>query len=1012
MRKQKSARFLYVFRIGVLLVLLVSTLAIPQNASAAIPAGYSEYYIPGGTDQLFALLRDIDNAPELGNATVFGTSVGTCTTGTIPAGGVGPCNYMHNVTTVSISSDGVTVYYDHWENGYGNGSTGNDEIYLANKGDVLTFESSSIIVPRNPTDTCTSTNPNGATTACYDGRDRMYIAGGAVSVAQAFWPEATGTVFANAWEVYPVKPYQISYTIPVGEDLSGAPLNYTDFTDVFVIVQATQDNTNIQINDPGSAGIEVNINLNRGEVTELFHIDAGTTVLATAPVQTQFVVGQPNGGIASDSRSYTAVPSGLWSSSYYGPVPSFDLGSATDGFTDVFLYNPTASALTINYEDNLGSGSFSIPANSARSYEELTGRYVPTDSALYLESADGTTNFWAIGSVNTEDPTYNYGFTFIPPDLLTQEYFISWAPGTTDLSDNGSPVFVTPIEDNTTIYVDFSPTDGIVDIPPFTLNRIEMQRIFDPDNDNTGMHIWATGPIAVVWGEDANAAATVNPYIDAGYTILPLNVDWIDAVVVLDKTADPQVIPPGAGQTSVFTLVINSDVFGIDDVFVEDILPDSWAYVSGSTTITLPGGGILIGTIADPDISGQTLTWDNFPIDPLDMNPNETLVIEFSGITTATPPDNYSINEAIVTGSRGNETFTSSDTATIRVSDLSIEKTSSAGGTTAPGEPITYTIEVTNVGNSTQNNIVVNDPLPVGTTYVANSTVVTSGVVTRDNIPGGTNPDLLDGMPPNQVLTGDDFDLPIGESMTITFQVVVNDPVPIGQTDVVNTVAVTSDEQPDPLEDTAVDLLPPDPIDDPGDPGDGGRGGGGGAASGLAGFIPVTGFAPDRVTDLSGLPVTRYHAANGVTLEVPALKLNIPIVGVPKQDNTWDVNWLLNQAGWLEGTAFPGFSGNSVLTSHVTLSYGQAGPFANLHKLKVGDMVFVHAFGNLYIYGINSIQKLDATDPSILRHEEKSWLTLVTCADYDENAGTYAKRLVVRAEFLQAQPERWWYSWP
>ena len=135
MRKQKSARFLYVFRIGVLLVLLVSTFATPQNASAAIPAGYSEYYIPGGTDQLFALLRDIDNDPELGNATVFGTSVGTCTTGTIPAGGVGPCNYMHNVTTVSISSDGVTVYYDHWENGYGTGSTGNDEIYVANEGD-------------------------------------------------------------------------------------------------------------------------------------------------------------------------------------------------------------------------------------------------------------------------------------------------------------------------------------------------------------------------------------------------------------------------------------------------------------------------------------------------------------------------------------------------------------------------------------------------------------------------------------------------------------------------------------------------------------------------------------------------------------------------------------------------------------------------------------------------------------------------------------------------------------
>ena len=248
MEKQKIIHFLCDCRIGVLLlVLLFSTFAMPQNASAAVPAGYSEYYIPGGTDQLFQILKEIDNDPNLGTALGGG---GTC---------IGAdCNRMHNVTTVSIASDGVTVYYDHWENGYGTGNTGYDEIYVANAGDVLTFESGNILVPRSPAATCPgSTNPNGATSACYDGRDRMYVAGGAVSVAQAFWPEVTGTVFANAWEVYPVKPYQINYTIPVGEDLSGAPLNYTDFTQVFVIVQATQDNTNVQINEPRFAGVEL-----------------------------------------------------------------------------------------------------------------------------------------------------------------------------------------------------------------------------------------------------------------------------------------------------------------------------------------------------------------------------------------------------------------------------------------------------------------------------------------------------------------------------------------------------------------------------------------------------------------------------------------------------------------------------------------------------------------------------------------------------------------------------------
>jgi LPXTG-site transpeptidase (sortase) family protein len=149
-----------------------------------------------------------------------------------------------------------------------------------------------------------------------------------------------------------------------------------------------------------------------------------------------------------------------------------------------------------------------------------------------------------------------------------------------------------------------------------------------------------------------------------------------------------------------------------------------------------------------------------------------------------------------------------------------------------------------------------------------------------------------------------------------------------------------------------------------------------------------------------------------VTLEVPVLKLKLPVVGLPRKDNTWDVTWLLNQAGWLEGSAFPGFSGNSVLTSHVTLPYGQPGPFADLHKLKLGDKAFVHAFGNLYVYEIKSIEKMDATKPSILPHEGKPWLTLITCADYDEQTGTYLKRLVVKAALVQAGPERWWTNWP
>lgn len=41
----------------------------------------------------------------------------------------------------------------------------------------------------------------------------------------------------------------------------------------------------------------------------------------------------------------------------------------------------------------------------------------------------------------------------------------------------------------------------------------------------------------------------------------------------------------------------------------------------------------------------------------------------------------------------------------------------------------------------------------------------------------------------------------------------------------------------------------------------------------------------------------------------------------------------------------------------------------------------------------------------VLKHEEKPWLTLVTCKDYDEKSGTYRNRVVVRAALVWVDPE-------
>jgi hypothetical protein len=346
-------RFIMVLKFALPVLMLLVAVAPAQPASAAIVAGYSEYFLPGSADQLFAILAD-------NNTGISGT--------------------LHNVITIPVATDNVTVYYDHWENGYGSGVTGNDESYPASQGTVLTFTSDVPGAGHSGMNDCAgSTFPaggaGGAAAHCYDGRDRIYVVGGAVSVAQAFWPTSTGSVYANAWEVYPVKPYATSYTVPAGEDLYGAPRNYIDFQNVYLLIQATQDGTVLNVDNknpsPGRSQAQdiVNLSLDKGEATQIYDVWAGTTVTANLPVQVQFIVGRQNANW--DSRSHTAVPTSLWDSQYYSPVPSH----ATDS-TDVnlYIYNPTASSLTINYQDTTGSGSFTLPANSTRSYREMVGR--------------------------------------------------------------------------------------------------------------------------------------------------------------------------------------------------------------------------------------------------------------------------------------------------------------------------------------------------------------------------------------------------------------------------------------------------------------------------------------------------------------------------------------------------------------------------------------------------------------------------------------------------------------
>jgi LPXTG-site transpeptidase (sortase) family protein len=168
--------------------------------------------------------------------------------------------------------------------------------------------------------------------------------------------------------------------------------------------------------------------------------------------------------------------------------------------------------------------------------------------------------------------------------------------------------------------------------------------------------------------------------------------------------------------------------------------------------------------------------------------------------------------------------------------------------------------------------------------------------------------------------------------------------------------------------------------------------------------LPATGFAPGRVTGLPEQPAELdYVNLSGLWLQIPRLGVGMSIVGIPLADEGWDLTWLSNQAGWLEGTAYPTWAGNTALTAHAYTPDGLPGPFAHLADLRWGDQVILQAFGQEYVYEVRQVRTVRPTDLSVLRHEELAWVTLLTCGVYDETTDSYRTRVAVRAVLIEVR---------
>lgn len=166
--------------------------------------------------------------------------------------------------------------------------------------------------------------------------------------------------------------------------------------------------------------------------------------------------------------------------------------------------------------------------------------------------------------------------------------------------------------------------------------------------------------------------------------------------------------------------------------------------------------------------------------------------------------------------------------------------------------------------------------------------------------------------------------------------------------------------------------------------------------------LPQTGFAMGRSTQLPEQAVA--YVDTDLRLSIPSQGVDARIVGVPAADGDWDVSWLGRQAGHLQGTAWPTWVGNSVVTGHVWNTDNTPGIFAGLRSLKYGEQIEIHTDGRTYIYEVRSTRLVSPRNLSVLNREDGyAWLTLITCEGYNPFTGDYLLRRAVSAVLVDVK---------
>jgi len=293
---------------------------------------------------------------------------------------------------------------------------------------------------------------------------------------------------------------------------------------------------------------------------------------------------------------------------------------------------------------------------------------------------------------------------------------------------------------------------------------------------------------------------------------------------ILTDTADVEVVEPTVaiskamsmqanGVVRISLALENSGTAPAYDLEVRDVFDDMDWNLSGFTPISVPAGFTLNLLPNTPAAGQQTLV---FASDPGATSPDGTLPVGNSTsavfeipLTVLPPLPNPLPNSADLTagdslpGADPSARDLPPDTAsaTIAVPALVLDKSvalqldADTSGDASPGDTLRYTLTLRNIGVGAATNIVIDDAPDANSSLVVGSVTTGSGSVTIGNTAG------------DSVVQVSIANLAAADSVTISYDTTINNPLPDGVTELVNQALFDSTE------------LPPGVSDDPDPPG-------------------------------------------------------------------------------------------------------------------------------------------------------------------------------------------------